>query len=76
MARLPRVSGKDTVRALELAGFELVRVRGSHHMMRRPGQAGSKVIVPVHGSRTIAPGTLRDVLDKAGLSVDAFVDLL
>lgn len=36
MPRLPAVSGKDVVRALEKAGFTLVRVRGSHHRLRNP----------------------------------------
>ena len=34
MARLPVVSGRRVVRALEKAGYELDRQRGSHMVLR------------------------------------------
>ena len=69
MTRLPRVSGKAVVRALERAGFVLVHIRGSHHYLRRPG-AQQLVCVPVHGNRDLPLGTLRAILRQAGLSAD------
>jgi hypothetical protein len=32
--------------------------------------------VPVHGAKTLPVGTIGDILDQAGLSVDEFVALL
>jgi len=34
MARLPRVTGKDVIAVLVQVGFEVVRVKGSHHFLR------------------------------------------
>ena len=74
--RLPAISGKAAVDVLQRNGFRVVRINGSHHVMRRPGVAGAKVIVPVHGSHDLPPGTLRSIIKQAGLSVDEFIALL
>ena len=57
MPRLPRVSGVETVRALERLGFVVLRQRGSHIILRR-GSMGC--VVPSH--REIKVGTLGGVL--------------
>ncbi len=62
--RLPRLSGAETVRALERAGFAVVAQRGSHRKLRHPD--GRVVIVPMH--RELASGTLASILRQAGLS--------
>ena len=74
--RLPAISGKAAVDALQRSGFRVDRISGSHHVMRRPGVAGAKVIVPVHGAHDLPPGTLRSILKQAGLSIDEFIPLL
>jgi len=75
MTRLPRVSGKDVVRALERGGFRLVHVRGSHHYLEPPG-GGLVVTVPVHGSRVLKPKTMKSILGQAGLTADELARLL
>ncbi|MDI6894580.1 MAG: type II toxin-antitoxin system HicA family toxin [Bacillota bacterium] len=75
MTRLPRVSGKDVVRALQRGGFRLVHVRGSHHYLEPPG-GGLLVTVPVHGSRVLKPKTMKSILDQAGLTADELARLL
>ena len=70
--RLPVISGKQAVRALERAGFTEVGRRGSHVKLRN--DAGRTVIVPLHSE--LAPGTLASVLRQAGLSVDKLSGLL
>jgi predicted RNA binding protein YcfA (HicA-like mRNA interferase family) len=57
MPPVPSVPGKDVVRALQKAGFELVRVKGSHHLLRNPDPAGNDVTVPVHAGRDVPKGT-------------------
>ena len=74
MPPIPRVSGKEIVRALGRAGWELHRVRGSHHVLR--AEDGRRVTVPVHGDDTLPVGTIGGIIDDAGLSVDEFVALL
>ena len=74
MSRLPRVRGPETVRALERAGFEISRARGSHVRLFRAGVG--QVIVPIHGDRDVPIGTLRNILRQANITVDEFVELL
>ena len=68
---LPRVSGKDAIRALEILGFAVVRQRGSHVIMRR-GPMGC--VVPNH--REIKTGTLHGILKQAGVSRAQFIAAL
>jgi len=74
--KLTGLNGRQIVKALQRGGFEIIRVSGSHHVLRRPGVPGSKVIVPVHGARNIPPGTIHSIVKQAGLTVDEFIDLL
>ncbi len=75
MTRLPHVSGKALVRALERGGFELSHVRGSHYYLRKPDVPGL-VVVPVHGNRDLPTGTLRAILRQADLDADELIRLL
>ena len=71
MPRLPRVSGAETVRALERLGFVVLRQKGSHIILRR-GSTGC--VVPNH--REIKIGTLGGVLKQAGVSAEEFLEAL
>jgi predicted RNA binding protein YcfA (HicA-like mRNA interferase family) len=64
------------VRALERAGFKIVRVSGSHYHMRHKIDANRQTTVPFHASRELPKGTLRDIIDRAGLTVDEFLGFL
>ena len=74
MPRLPRPTGTDLIRALRKAGFETVRVRGSHHFLRHDD--GRATVVPVHSGETIGPGLLNKVLRDCELSADELDSLL
>ena len=54
MSRLPRVRGKQVLAALRQAGFEIIRIRGSHHFLRHPD--GRATVVAVHSGEHIGPG--------------------
>jgi predicted RNA binding protein YcfA (HicA-like mRNA interferase family) len=73
MTKLPRISGRECVRALERVGFSVIRQKGSHIIMRR-ADPFAQVTVPDH--RELHTGTLRDIIRDAGLTVDEFMDLL
>jgi predicted RNA binding protein YcfA (HicA-like mRNA interferase family) len=75
MPKLPPVSGPDAIRAFQKAGFRVVRIRGSHHIMAKEGHP-ARLSVPVHGNKPVAKGTLRSLIDAAGLTVAEFVELL
>lgn len=74
MSRLPAVTGKALVRALERAGFEVVRQRGSHYMLRHPD--GRTTTVPVHAGETIGPGLLSKILRDTEISKEELRALL
>ena len=69
-----RVKGKDLVSALERAGFEVTRTKGSHHFLRHPD--GRATTVPVHAGETIGPGLLSKILRDTKLSRDELEVLL
>ena len=73
MSRLPRLSDREALRVLQRAGFQIHRVRGSHHVLRHP-QTGRRVVVPVHGE-ILAPKTLLSILAAADLSLEEFLRL-
>lgn len=72
--RLPRLTGKELLAALERAGFRVLRVRGSHHYLRHDD--GRATVVPVHAGETIGPGLLNKILRDCELSRDELVKLV
>lgn len=75
MSELPTVNGKEAIKAFEKKGFSVVRVSGSHHTMKKAGHP-YVLTVPVHGNKTIKKGTLRGLINAAGMSVSQFVEYL
>ena len=70
MTPRPRVlSGRDVVRALRTAGFEVERTRGRHSTLSRRGAGGEKQILTVPLHKELAPGTLRAIYRQAVKSV-------
>lgn len=76
MSRLPSLNGKAVIRALERAGFEVVRVSGSHYRMRHKSDPRRQTTVPFHASRDLPRGTLRDIIEQAGMTVEEFLTCL
>ena len=73
MSKLPRLSGRDTVRALEQVGFYVKRQHGSHIILRRDGPF-CQTVVPDH--KELDRGTLRAILRQTDISVDEFCRLI
>jgi predicted RNA binding protein YcfA (HicA-like mRNA interferase family) len=73
VAKLPRISGQEMVRFLQRQGFQLVRVRGSHHYFAR---GTTHTTVPVHGNHNLKLGTLRSILRDVEISPADFERLL
>ena len=74
MSRLPILSGRKVIRALEQIGFEVVRQKGSH--VRLKHEDGRVVTVPVHVGQDISRGLLRKILRDAELTPQKLKDLL
>ncbi|MDB5029283.1 type II toxin-antitoxin system HicA family toxin [Mucilaginibacter sp.] len=69
--KLPVISGKQLVALLEKLGFEVVRVKGSHHRMKHPD--GRVTTVPVHRNDDIPKGLLRKIIrEDITLSIEEF----
>lgn len=75
MPRLRRLSGLEIIRILRDYGFEVARVRGSHHVLQRivtitdeQGVTRTTVqtlVVPVHGKQPVSTGTLLKIYRDA-----------
>ena len=63
------LSGQDLRRALERDDFVFQRQKGSHMILRREDPYG-RVVVPLR------PGTLRQILNQAAISVEKLIKLL
>ena len=74
MSRLPRLRGNQVLAALRRAGFEVVRVRGSHHFTRHAD--GRATVVPVHSGEQIGPGLMARILADCELTREQFQNLL
>jgi predicted RNA binding protein YcfA (HicA-like mRNA interferase family) len=73
MSKLPRISGRECVRALSNVGFYVKRQEGSHIILRRDDPFGQIVVLD---HRELDRGTLRAIIHASGLSVDEFTRLL
>lgn len=72
MPELRKVSGKETIKALERLGFKIVRQRGSHVVLKRKIESGEiGCVVPLHQELRI--GTLRGILKLAKVTPEEFL---
>ncbi len=69
--RLPAVSARQAVRVLRQSGWELDRVRGSHHVFRHPDRP-TRVVVPLHAG-DLRKGTLNVIINGSGLTREEFL---
>jgi predicted RNA binding protein YcfA (HicA-like mRNA interferase family) len=76
--RLPILSSRKVVRALKKAGFSPapVRGKGSHIALYKIDDDGRKLLVIVPRTKGIPRGTLRAIIDQAGLTREQFLKLL
>jgi len=74
MPRLPVCTPAEVIRALNRASFFIDHSTGSHRYFRHPSRPGI-VTVPFH-RKDLKRGTLKSILDQAGLSTDEFIKLL
>jgi predicted RNA binding protein YcfA (HicA-like mRNA interferase family) len=73
--KLPVISGKEAIKALERTGFVIVRQKGSHIRLKKvTSETVIKITVPLHD--TLDRGTLKSIIRSTGLTVEEFVELL
>jgi len=65
-------SGSEAVRKFQKAGWIVVRQKGSHVMLTKPGYQWT-LSIPQHDE--LGPGLLRKLISQAGLTVEEFNEL-
>lgn len=60
------MDGKSVVKLLKKNGWEVVRIKGSHHIMKKSNMI---VSVPVHGKRDLPIGTLKNISKRVGIKL-------
>ncbi len=65
--RLPRITALELLRALRRDGWQQVRQRGSHMILKHPTKTG-RVVVPMHTNKILRLQTLESILDQAELT--------
>ncbi len=68
--KYPGLTAKEVVRVLRRHGFGQVGQSGSHQKWRHGN--GRQVIVPMHGSKTIPVGTLKNIIEGSGIDLDEY----
>jgi len=69
--RLPVLSGDELIKALQDAGFEVVRRKGRHVSLKK---GPYQTVVPLHDE--LAKGTLLGIMKQCGLSREDLVALI
>ncbi|MFZ2471167.1 MAG: type II toxin-antitoxin system HicA family toxin [Methanothrix sp.] len=72
--KLQRVSASETIRALEKAGYFLVRQSGSHRIYKNA--EGRRVTVPYHSGKELHLKILKSILRDADLTTEEFLELM
>ncbi len=73
-SKYPVLSAKEVVKVLVKLGFEKVSQKGSHAKYKLLSTPVRIVIIPMHDE--LATGTLKSILEQAGLNIDEFNDIL
>ena len=71
MPKLPRLTAQEAEKILLEAGFELARIRGSHHIYKRESD---RVVVPHHSGQILHPKIVKQVIDAISAEPDSSDD--
>ena len=73
--RLPSLTPRQVIRALQRAGFVVHHTTGSHYFLKHPQNPRIRVTVAYH-ARELKRPALKSIIKQAGFTVEAFLDLL
>jgi predicted RNA binding protein YcfA (HicA-like mRNA interferase family) len=74
MSTFPSIKGMHLIRSLRKLGFDVIRVKGSHHFLKHPD--GRSTVVPAHRGETIGRGLLAQILNDCDISKDELQQML
>ena len=66
MTTFPSITGSRLIRALRKLGFEVIRIKGSHHFVQH--QDGRCTVVPLHRGESIGRGLLAHILQDCDIT--------
>jgi predicted RNA binding protein YcfA (HicA-like mRNA interferase family) len=68
MPKLRKLKGREVIKVLKDHGFNVIRIKGSHHFLRHAD--GRCTVGPVHAGETLGPGLLRQILRDTEMTKD------
>ena len=68
MSNLKSYSGKELISILKKYGFEVIRIKGSHHFLKHID--GRATVIPVHSNENIGIGLLMKILKDTEITKD------
>jgi predicted RNA binding protein YcfA (HicA-like mRNA interferase family) len=74
MSTFPSITGMHLIRSLRKLGFDVIRIKGSHHFLQHPD--GRSTVVPVHRGETTGRGLLAQILKDCDISKDELQQML
>lgn len=74
MSKLPSLTGNQLIKALQKLGFDVARVKGSHHILIHAD--GRRTVVPVHSGEDSGTGLLSQILRDCQITRDELRVLL
>ncbi len=75
MTELQPVKPEKLLRVLKKLGYELVHVRGSHHIFKNA--EGKRITIPIHSGKLIGKGLLLEIIkEDLQLTKEEFYKLL
>lgn len=74
MPKLVPVSAKRMIKILLKLGFDLLRIKGSHHFYLNT-KTGKTTVVPVHNNEVLGVGILKEILRDIDISIDEYEKL-
>ncbi len=76
MSKLPTVTGRQMLNALQRGGFFVVRTRGSHYRLASREDLSRRMTVPVHKGQTLKRGVVESILEQANWTVEDLLKFL
>lgn len=73
--KLPVITPKKLIQALERSGFIVYKQKGSHVYLYHPDAPANIITVPYH-NKDLKKGTLKSILRQACLEVEELIELL
>ena len=73
--RLPVLSSRKMLQALNRAGFFIHHASGSHYILKHPEKPKLRITVPNH-PRDLKRKVVESIIDQAGMSIEEFLEYL